>query len=94
MNCNKTKPSLKLTSNIMLSSRISVTDSTRYKPFDTLQRGCFGSTPDQFLSQQQITQKIKMLFWAREIRDIDTPFYTLPFNSGMCENCPEKDICY
>jgi len=68
------KSNIRIKSNLMLASRISNRDWSRYAPADLLIEmypEFNDSRADRFLTQQQREQKLKILFVAKEIADVD-----------------------
>ncbi len=46
------------------------------------------------LTEQQQSQVIKGLFYAKEVRYSNERFSDLAENADMCKDCPHKNICY
>lgn len=84
------KSDIKLTSNIVNGrDKIGL-----YIPSDLMPPEYSDSRLYDRLTEDQKRQYYKRLFYAKEIRDADKRFCELPENADMCNNCPNRDICY
>ena len=91
MNCD-IKSKIKLTSNIMLKSKYDKNPKW-YIPYDLISYWANDRGLERFLSKQQVTQKYKKLFYAKNVRDEKQKLCDND-EINICENCVEKNICW